>query len=206
MSEFPPGTPPNRWNFPKRNRIISGLSCGVVVVEAPEKSGALITARQALDQGRDVFAVPGNVGVASCAGSNALLRDGAIMVSSGWDILSEYQALYPDKVHEEKRISFVNFRQNGAISWNKAEQKEVIPEKTVDKFEKQPYSDVDKNAVALSKDETMVLSHLTGADRLIDDVIAETGLSAGAVLAALTLLEIKGLVVTMPGRRVALKG
>ena len=97
LSEFIPGTPPMAWNFPKRNRIISGLSCGVLVVEAPEKSGALITANQALEQGRDVFVVPGNIDVPTFVGSNRLLRDGAVAISSGWDIMSEYQALFPDK-------------------------------------------------------------------------------------------------------------
>ena len=84
MSEFPPGTEPYKWNFPRRNRIMSGLSNGVLVAEAPEKSGALITARQAAEQGRDVFVVPGNVDVPTCAGSNALMREGAIPVRNGW--------------------------------------------------------------------------------------------------------------------------
>ena len=103
LSEFPPGTPPHKWNFPKRNRIISGLSCGVLVVEAPEKSGALITARQAADQGRDVFVVPGNIDVDTFVGSNRLLRDGAIAVSSGWDILSEYEGQFPGKIRRFDR-------------------------------------------------------------------------------------------------------
>ena len=101
LSEYPPGTPPNRWQFPRRNRIISGLSCGVLVVEAPEKSGALITARQALEQGRDVYVVPGNIGVETCAGSNGLLRDGAVAVMSGWDIAGEYVYHYPSIITRE---------------------------------------------------------------------------------------------------------
>ena len=100
LSEFVPGTPPAKWTFPKRNRIISGLSCGVLVVEAPEKSGALITARQAVEQGRDVFVVPGNIDNPCCVGSNRLLRDGAIMAESGWDVVSEYEALYTDKIRK----------------------------------------------------------------------------------------------------------
>ena len=75
LSEFIPGTPPLKQNFPRRNRIISGLSCGVVVVEAPEHSGALLTAARALEQGRDVFVVPGNVDMASFRGSHQLLRN-----------------------------------------------------------------------------------------------------------------------------------
>lgn len=101
LTEFPPGTPPISWNFPRRNRIISGLSCGVLVVEAPEKSGALITARQAADQDRDVFVVPGNIDVDTCKGSNALLRDGAIAVSCGWDVMCEYEAQFPGKIHKD---------------------------------------------------------------------------------------------------------
>ena len=89
VTEFPPGTPPQDWHFPRRNRIISGLSRAVVVVEAREKSGSLITARLAADQGRDVMAVPGSIVGGRNRGANALLRDGAKLVESAVDILQE---------------------------------------------------------------------------------------------------------------------
>jgi DNA processing protein len=89
LSELVPGTPPLPWFFPMRNRIISGLARAVVVIEAGEKSGSLITARLALDQGRDVLAVPGNVLSGRNRGAHALLRDGAKIVEGADDILDE---------------------------------------------------------------------------------------------------------------------
>jgi DNA processing protein len=89
ISEQPPGAKPDAPNFPARNRIISGMSQGVVVIEAPARSGALITANFAADQGREVFVVPGNVGNATSEGTNQLLRDGARIVRDGADILAD---------------------------------------------------------------------------------------------------------------------
>lgn len=91
VSEYPPFTSPVRWHFPKRNRIISGLSEGVIIIEAKEKSGSLITADQALEQGRDVFAVPGSILEPTAAGTNSLIQQGAKLVMSHHDILNELQ-------------------------------------------------------------------------------------------------------------------
>lgn len=225
LSEFPPETEPFGWNFPKRNRIISGISCGVVVVEAPEKSGSLITARQAAEQGRDVFAVPGNVDVPTFAGSNSLIRDGAIFVQSGWDVMSEYQALFPGKIHKPGEMSRLSgypdeavkmaseaekpaakVAQKPTLPWKKEPSKPKKDKKTIDNGGEAPYIDVNaaiKNVLpSLTPEEQKVLDLVSGEGCLVDDVIAGSGLPAGQVLSALTLLQIKGAVANLPGKRV----
>ena len=219
-----PGTPPAKWTFPKRNRIISGLSCGVLVVEAPEKSGALITARLAAEQGRDVFAVPGNIDQPSFVGSNRLLRDGAIMVSSGWDVLSEYEALFPDKIRKEDAPAHQTAYPDEVRKAAEAEkpllkvaQKLRLPRKNenlkkdlahqgIDKTPCAPYSDVGSVRPKLSPEEQTIVDALSGGERLVDDVIAETGLSTGKLLSSLTMLELKGIIKRLPGKRIVLSG
>lgn len=107
ISEYPPQTAPSRASFPIRNRLISGLALGTVVVEASAKSGSLITADHALEQGRDVFAVPGNIMSAAYAGSNRLLRDGAKPVFSAADILSEYTSQYPHRINMDTAYTII---------------------------------------------------------------------------------------------------
>jgi DNA processing protein len=217
LTEFPPGTPPIGWNFPRRNRIISGLSCGVLVVEAPEKSGALITARQAADQGRDVFVVPGNIDVPSCKGSNALLRDGAIAVSSGWDVISEYQDRFPGKITENRADSRqtaypdeleeqpLQVAQTPKVPEKKHRKSIFGKKKEIDNTPSSPYIDADKPRPALSADEETLLSFIGADGALVDDVISDAGLPAGQVLAMLTMLEVKGVVARLPGKRVQRK-
>jgi len=213
ISEFAPGTPPYRWNFPKRNRIISGLSNGVLVVEAPEKSGALITARQAADQGRDVFVVPGNIDNPACAGSNQLLRWGAIPVSSGWDVLSEYEAQYSEKLHktqlplpaQKQEKSMPVEEENLPLTAKEENLKNKNDKKVIDKEPPAPYSDVNDILPRLSEEERRIVTALTGGQRLVDDLIAETGLTTGKVLALLTMLELKKVIVRLPGKRITLK-
>ena len=223
LTEFPPGTPPVSWHFPKRNRLLSGLSNGVVVVEAPKKSGALITAHQAAEQGRDVFVVPGNIDVASCAGSNALLRDGAIAVANGWDIISEYQSLYPEKIRrfdrplapggfeekvdepaeEPKKQSpkVAQKTKSPAKTKGSAEKKEKI---SIDKTQMPSYSDIHDPFSGLT-DPERALAQLLGKEAvLVDDLMAQSNLPAGQVLSLLTMLEIKGVVKRLPGKRVIL--
>ncbi len=220
LSEFAPGTEPFRWNFPKRNRIISGLSCGVLVVEAPEKSGALITARQASEQGRDVFVVPGNIDVPSCAGSNALLRDGAIMVGSGWDVLSEYEAQYPGKIGNRckpgRQIAYPDEVEQQLTDTEKpllkVAQKPSIfskrnkkTKKEIDSGTSSQYIDAEKKRPPMTENEKTVLALVEQGSTLVDDIMAAVDLPAGAVLAALTMLEVKGLLQRLPGKRVQLK-
>ncbi len=109
ITEYPPDARPLKQHFPQRNRLISGLCQGTVVVEAQEGSGSLITAKMALAQGRDIYAVPGNVGEENTVGTNHLLSSGANMVLGGRDILKNYEFLYRD-VLNMNALSFAEKR------------------------------------------------------------------------------------------------
>ena len=199
ISEFPPGTLPQKWTFPKRNRLISGLSCGVVVVEAPERSGALITASRAVEQNRDVFVVPGHLDEPNCAGSNALMRQGAIVVTCGWDVVSEYEHLFPNVI--EKRSFMPEKLPEPELP---AAAKKVV-KNAEPAVPAAPAVNIEKLASTLSADQQKLLELLQNGEQLVDDLILQSGLSSGAVLSAITMMEIRGIVRSLPGDRVAIQ-
>ena len=134
LSEFPLGTPPDSDHFPIRNRIISGLSLGVAVVEATLRSGSLITARFALDQGRDVYAIPGNVDSARSEGTNRLIKEGAKLVTRAEDILEEIlpqQAPMPQEAPRQPQLSEEETRVFSVLSREPVHIDEVIAKSTL---------------------------------------------------------------------------
>lgn len=153
ISEYPPGIAALPHNFPTRNRIISGMSVGVVIVEAPMKSGALITARMALEQNRDVFAHPGTVEDAINSGNYALLRDGAKPAKSGADILKEYTHLFPDKIDLEK----ISPKKKSLFKKNEKD----IPERILEVLSDDEAVHVDRIIEATGLSASDVLSNLT---------------------------------------------
>lgn len=210
LSEFLPGTGAFKWNFPKRNRIISGLSLAVVIVEAPEKSGALHTARAALDQNRDVYVVPGNVDLPTFAGSNRLLRDGACPVCRGWDVMSEYTSIFPDKIRKAlcgaPEVERVTPRPVGAVPRGPAEKaKEPVLRKTLEKEKCGAFPDFKTKRPGLNPEEAAIADCLLEGEKTVDEVIAATGIPSGVLLRRLTMLELRGVLVRRPGNRIGLK-
>jgi len=204
ISEYPPGVPPVGANFPVRNRIISGISLGVAIIKAPRNSGALITASRALEQGRDVFVVPGNITSASSEGSNTLLRDGAIPLLTGANVASEYAALFPGKIRLENTSKMVPLDQRGAkrlVDRHDAQQGNSRAEnkKVIDNASEVEYIDLDKILQNLEGDEKTVAETIGHLSVHVDEIIVKSGLSAPFVQAALTMLEIKGVAVRGDG-------
>ncbi len=203
ISEYPPNTPALGVHFPVRNRILSALSLGVVVVEAPKKSGALITANHALEQGKDVFALPANVGIATCAGNIQLLKDGAIVVEDGWDIMREYVHLYPELIEKQPRtISMKLTREEENMMREKTNVRVAEPAatdtKVIDKPQKKLYIDLHEILPKLTDDEKAIANQLLDGQKHIDEIIAASGLPAGRVLASITLMEVKGYIKRQP--------
>jgi DNA processing protein len=174
ISELPIGTQPMAENFPTRNRILSGLCLGVVIVEAAEKSGSLITARMALEQNRQVFAVPGSPLTGKTRGSNRLLKDGAKLVECVEDVIEE---IAPQLVASE-----------------------VTPKKAAKSLENSRI--LAKSVIESGSDEDkLILRELKQDQKLhVDSLIAASGLTPQAVLRLLLELELKGVVAQHPGK------
>lgn len=190
ISEYPPGKKTYSSAFPYRNRIISGLCLGVVVAEAPEKSGSLITAGLALDQGRDVYAVPGSVDSPASAGCNELIARGAKLVRSARDILEDYAGLYDFRTEDQPDLPQPE-PEPQPVKPSRPRETEAAPAPapTLDAVwqqNEQPQADP-------------VLAALEGIVHL-DTIAQKTGLDPAALLARLTLLELKGKVRQLPGQ------
>lgn len=205
ISEYPPGTEHRAGQFPVRNRIISGLSVGVIAVESKRYGGTMLTVGHALDQNRDVFAVPGPIGSEQSEGTNRLIQEGsAKLILDASDVLCEYRDLYPNKLTgkaplepdaEKQRLEGI------AQAVSRPAEQAVRGEKDVDRPPEQEYIDWQKCKTKLTDDQQAVLLALGGNTLRSDDLVELTQLPARRVLSSLTLLQVGGYVTQESGKR-----
>ena len=195
LSEYPPGTEPEGRHFPVRNRIMSGLSLAALVVEAPKQSGALITARLALEQGREVYAVPGPIDAPDSVGCNRLIRDGAGLAAEGWDILRDFQERFPEKLRPARKLP----------AWTPLPTRRRAEPRRKPESAPEPEKAPALRAVSregLTDDQIALLGVLEPEGPVqVDDLIESTGIPARRVSSALTMLEIDGCVRQHDGKR-----
>lgn len=206
VSEFLPYSQPSRSTFPIRNRLISGISRGLVVIEAGVNSGSLITAKCALEQGKDVFAVPGNILNSGYMGTNNLIRDGAKAVFSVMDILEGYLDKYGDYINTG------NTNKSLQMSNNYAEQetpvsKHVASEKQENKQNAEAAAVVAEEKKQLpeyaSEQAAKLFGIMSEEPATADELVARSGLPVHELLSALTELEMYSLVTMHSGKRYA---
>ena len=200
ISENPPGTRPDGWRFPIRNRLISGLSLGVLVVEAAEqRSGSLITAHDALDQGRDVFAVPGPADAPMSGGTNLLISRGeAKLVRSAWDILSEYTGQYPHKLTFPPPLT--TEEADARLAPRPAPAKaEGPPQPGEGRGPRRRPGGIGR----LGEEQREIFLLLEERQLTADEIVGRTDIPARRVNTALTILQAQGYLKELPGRRFA---
>ncbi|MBQ1555653.1 MAG: DNA-processing protein DprA [Clostridia bacterium] len=219
ISEFPPGAPPLNYHFPIRNRLISALTLGVVVVEAGDRSGSLITANLALEQGRDVFAVPGQVSSPMAKGVNKLIFDGAKPIEDAYGVLEDYVVQFPHKIHLEYFGRNVRVYDRGVRpKWEREPvEKQKKPPASVrsipsDQAVKPRLTEMEAAAdrmpepennapVGMSENAVKVMRVLSGTPKPPEDIAAESGVPAAELMKCLTELELYGKVRILPGKR-----
>jgi DNA processing protein len=192
LSEYPLGMPPTQYTFPQRNRIVAGLSHGLLLVECDVKSGALITARLAVEEGRTVFAVPGNIFNAGSQGPATLLKHGAVPVTCVEDILQELHWETPVPKAEQQLVTPVV---SVADACSEADASTSIRQKASSPKSLTIPED-------LAPQERTVLEAISVDPISLDDLQQTTGLPSAKISGSLTLLELDGLVVLLPGARV----
>lgn len=185
ISEFPFDFEVRQQNFHKRNRILSGLSLGVAVIEAPLRSGTLITANHAKEQNRDVFALPGNITSRVSAGSNQLISDGAVAILGAETILTEYLPRYPHLFEIDDYLE----------EYKKENEKEEIEIVQVKETLEKPQGDEKK----------LIQKLLKSGDKNFEELIAATGMTVSQLNVILTSMQIEGYIYEKPGRNFAIK-
>lgn len=206
ISEYPPGARRHPACFRARNRITAGLSVAAVVVEAPRRSGALLFADEAASQGREVFAVPANADCENAAGGLALIMDGAVPVTCGWDVLCGFAGRFSG-LHDPGKAGTMPESYAGTLAAAAAPPpppEEPGGQKDVDKPQGVEYIDLRKQLEGLTEAQLAIVTALERPSTHIDDVIERTGLPAQEVLSELTMLQISGLVRQEPGKRFTL--
>ncbi|MBR4728534.1 MAG: DNA-processing protein DprA [Clostridia bacterium] len=195
VTEYPPFTPASRYTFPTRNRLISGMSLGVLVVEAGERSGSLITAHRANEQGREVFAIPGSVLTTAYKGANSLIRDGAKAVTCARDVLAAFAMMYPDRLDLTKTGPLATEPPAAPQTQPAAQtpaQPAVSEAPAAEKTKKVP-------AAPLDPDAARVYNLFGGTPLHPDEIAAATGLSPAQLIPVLLQLTLADLIAPTDG-------
>ncbi|MBQ6365459.1 MAG: DNA-protecting protein DprA [Oscillospiraceae bacterium] len=211
ISEYAPGTPLLKPFFRARNRIASGISCGVVVVEAPEKSGTRLFVAEALEQGKEIFAVPGNADSETSAGTIRFLREGAQLVTRGWEVAEELDSAFSGvldptchekfPVYDGSPASADETKTETVKEIKKGRKENDSPKKRLDKQESPCYIDITDAISTLSEIQQQIMLAILAGHSSAEEIIETTLYPAKDVLVQLTLLEIRGLI-----RRDSVKG